>query len=233
MKHPFALFVAVAATATTLLGSTAAPTATAASSRTVASGTLWKTVSLEDSFYSSTLKRCVRVFFGAQAAASWSQIQIDPSYANGWTTETVYKLYKPRLVNPRLRALTYNKCALSGRKAAKVTAMKLTHKYYTTTCKENFSVSISGKWLIPSVGASVVCGQTTLAKYSHKFSKKAAEYELATDGTTLTWPTVASTGNDKNRKVCIQPEASFQAEVGTAAVPHGLDYGKICFTYPK
>lgn len=84
---------------------------------------------------------------------------------------TVYRSFtNPRIIKPRLRLATYNKCG-AGRVLKKVQDLDLVHKFYYYGCgitsgtiSVTGSVSGSGPGLGVGAGVTIQCGQESVAR---------------------------------------------------------------------
>jgi hypothetical protein len=237
MKRSFLAGVAVAFATALASSFLAAPPATAGSSTTIASGAVTKDFSVQGSFRSTDIKRCLIVFLSGTVTANWSEIQMVPSYSNNYSNTTYYSLYSPKLLKPRLAVLVYDKCG-SGRKLKKLTQLTFRQSYYATLCTENVSIGLSASTSF-SLGLSVTpsCGQVKVAERESFSQKKRSSYAQSNTGTVITWKTVdevrTSPSAAKDMKVCIDPFVYVDAAVGGNFDNSDVDFKALCLKYPS
>jgi len=237
MKRPFLTGAVVAFATAIASGVLAAPPATAESSKTVASGAVTRDFTVQGTFRSADIKRCLIVFLSGTAKADWAEIQMIPSYTNNYDTTTYYSLYSPRLYRPRLAVLVYDKCG-SGRKLKKLTQLTFRQSYYATLCTENVSIGLSASTSF-SVGLSVTpsCGRVKVAERESFSQKKRSDYVQSHTGTVITWKLVdevrTSPSAAKDMKVCIDPFVYVNAAVGGNFDNGDVNFKALCLKYPS
>ena len=210
--------------------------AEADSSKTLGSGTITKSVSLQSYFTSSAIGRCLSATINGTMTASWSKIQMVPSYTNGYSSATYYTIYSPKFKDPKLSVAVYDKCG-SDRKAKTLTQLKFRQSYYTTLCKANVSVGLSaGTGFSVGLSATPTCGRVTVAKRESFSQQVLTAYSQSNSGAVLTWPAsdqvVTSPAAAKSLKACIRPFVYLDAAVGGNFDNQDLDFSETCISYP-
>jgi hypothetical protein len=159
-----------------------------------------------------------------------------PSYTNGYSTAIYYSLYAPKLYNPKLVVLVYDKCG-SGRVPKNLTQLTFRQSYYTTVCSANTSIGLSvGTGLTVGLSVTPSCGKVKAASRSSNSHTVTSVYYQSNTGTIVTWPelekTATTTSTAAAMKACVDPYVYVNAEVHGKFDNAHVNFDKQCVSYP-